>query len=108
MVVRVFGTPADLDAGTERWLFMPPGMALPQGPSGQMALQTTCAFLMAGMAFLLLTLPPGNKGAANAAGYLGSGNGFAEALSRFGLRYADETVKDWEDLRRSRKLSKNP
>jgi hypothetical protein len=42
------------------------------------------------------------------AGYLGSGNGFAEALGRFGLRYADQTVKDWEDLRRSRKLSKNP
>ena len=42
------------------------------------------------------------------AGYLGSGGGFAEALSRFGLKYADQTVKDWEDLRRSRKVSKNP
>ena len=42
------------------------------------------------------------------AGYLGSGNGFAEALGRFGLHYADQTVKDWEDLRRSRKLPKNP
>ena len=42
------------------------------------------------------------------AGYLGSGNGFAEALGRFGLAYADQTVKDWEDLRRSRKLPKNP
>jgi uncharacterized protein (DUF2252 family) len=39
------------------------------------------------------------------AGYLGSGGGFAEALSRFGLKYADQTVKDWEALRRSRKLS---
>jgi uncharacterized protein (DUF2252 family) len=39
------------------------------------------------------------------AGYLGSGNGFAEALGRFGLLYADQTVKDWEALRRSRKLS---
>lgn len=39
------------------------------------------------------------------AGYLGSGNGFAEALGRFGLLYADQTEKDWEALRRSRKLS---
>jgi uncharacterized protein (DUF2252 family) len=42
------------------------------------------------------------------AGYLGAGDGFAEALARFGLAYADQTIKDWEDLRRSRKLSKNP
>ncbi|MGD0628893.1 MAG: DUF2252 domain-containing protein [Terracidiphilus sp.] len=41
------------------------------------------------------------------AGYLGSGNGFAEALSKFGLLYADQTEKDWQDLRRSRKLSPN-
>jgi uncharacterized protein (DUF2252 family) len=39
------------------------------------------------------------------AGYLGSGDGFAEALSRFGLLYADQTEKDWEALRRARKLS---
>jgi uncharacterized protein (DUF2252 family) len=39
------------------------------------------------------------------AGYLGSGDGFAEALGRFGLAYADQTQKDWEDLRRSRKVS---
>jgi len=71
--VRLFGTPTDADAGTERWLFMPPGMSLPQGPSGQMALQTACAFLMAGIAFLLLTLSRENKAAANAAGYLGAG-----------------------------------
>jgi hypothetical protein len=38
------------------------------------------------------------------AGYLGSGNGFAEALGSFGLAYADQTEKDWEALRRSRKL----
>ena len=38
------------------------------------------------------------------AGYLGSGDGFAEALAKFGLLYADQTEKDWEDLRRSRKL----
>ena len=41
-------------------------------------------------------------------GYLGSGNGFAEALASFGLLYADQTEKDWEQLRRSRKLQANP
>jgi uncharacterized protein (DUF2252 family) len=40
------------------------------------------------------------------AGYLGSGGGFAEALGRFGLLYADQTEKDWENLRRSRKMPK--
>lgn len=34
------------------------------------------------------------------AGYLGSGGGFAEALSKFGLLYADQTEKDWQALRR--------
>jgi uncharacterized protein (DUF2252 family) len=38
------------------------------------------------------------------AGYLGSGDGFAEALGKFGLLYADQTEKDWEALRRSRHL----
>src|SRR5579859_3754805 len=33
-------------------------------------------------------------------GYLGSGGGFAEALAKFGALYADQTVKDWEDLKR--------
>jgi uncharacterized protein (DUF2252 family) len=37
------------------------------------------------------------------AGYLGSGDGFAEALAKFGSLYADQTEKDWEGLRRSRK-----
>jgi uncharacterized protein (DUF2252 family) len=37
------------------------------------------------------------------AGYLGSGDGFAEALAKFGTLYADQTEKDWEGLRRSRK-----
>ncbi len=37
------------------------------------------------------------------AGYLGSGDGFAEACARFGLLYADQTEKDWQDLRRLRK-----
>ncbi|MGO9338397.1 MAG: DUF2252 domain-containing protein [Terracidiphilus sp.] len=41
------------------------------------------------------------------AGYLGSGTRFAEALSKFGLLYADQTEKDWQDLRRSRKLAPN-
>jgi len=38
------------------------------------------------------------------AGYLGSGEGFVEALGKFGFLYADQTEKDWENLRRSRKL----
>jgi uncharacterized protein (DUF2252 family) len=37
------------------------------------------------------------------AGYLGSGDGFAEACAKFGSLYADQTEKDWRDLRRSRK-----
>ena len=37
------------------------------------------------------------------AGYLGSGDGFAEAIARFGRLYADQTEKDWEELRRSGK-----
>lgn len=75
IAVRVFGATSevDVDVGTERWLFMPPGMSLPQGPSGQMAVQTACAFLMAGVAFLLLTLPSKNTSTASTAGYLGAG-----------------------------------
>jgi len=41
------------------------------------------------------------------AGYLGSGGGFAEVLAKFGSLYADQTEKDWEDLKRSRKAGKN-
>jgi uncharacterized protein (DUF2252 family) len=41
-------------------------------------------------------------------GYLGSGDGFAEALGKFGAIYADQTEKDWQDLRRSRKVEKKP
>jgi uncharacterized protein (DUF2252 family) len=37
------------------------------------------------------------------AGYLGSGDGFAQALAKFGCAYADQTEKDWEDLCRTRK-----
>jgi len=39
------------------------------------------------------------------AGYLGSGDGFAQALAKFGSHYADQTEKDWEELRRSVKTS---
>jgi uncharacterized protein (DUF2252 family) len=45
-------------------------------------------------------------------GYLGGGSGFAEALADFGVAYADQTEKDWQDLRRSMRLAgsrgKNP
>ena len=37
------------------------------------------------------------------AGYVGSGDGFAQALGKFGTAYADQTEKDWEELRKSRK-----
>jgi uncharacterized protein (DUF2252 family) len=37
------------------------------------------------------------------AGYLGSGDGFADALSKFGSLYADQTEKDWKELCRSAK-----
>ncbi len=37
------------------------------------------------------------------AGYLGNGDGFAQALAKFGVLYADQTEKDCEDLRRSGK-----
>ena len=37
------------------------------------------------------------------AGYIGSGEGFAEALSKFGAAYADQTEKDWQTLRRTMK-----
>ena len=38
------------------------------------------------------------------AGYVGVGNGFAEALAGFGARYADRTEKDWEQLKKSGKI----
>jgi uncharacterized protein (DUF2252 family) len=40
------------------------------------------------------------------AGYVGTGDGFAEALGKFGAAYADQTEKDWESLCRSRKAGK--
>jgi uncharacterized protein (DUF2252 family) len=42
------------------------------------------------------------------AGYLGSGDGFAETMGKFGSLYADQTEKDWNELRRSRKAAKEP
>jgi uncharacterized protein (DUF2252 family) len=39
-------------------------------------------------------------------GYLGSGESFAEALAAFGSLYADQTEKDWKELRRARKAGK--
>jgi uncharacterized protein (DUF2252 family) len=38
-------------------------------------------------------------------GYIGSGDGFAEALAKFGCAYADQTEKDWNELKRSGKAS---
>jgi uncharacterized protein (DUF2252 family) len=35
------------------------------------------------------------------AGYIGDGDGFAEALAKFGSLYADQTEKDWKELCRS-------
>jgi uncharacterized protein (DUF2252 family) len=40
------------------------------------------------------------------AGYLGSGETFAQALAKFGSLYADQTEKDWQSLRRSTKVEK--
>jgi uncharacterized protein (DUF2252 family) len=42
------------------------------------------------------------------AGYLGSGDGCAESLGKFGAIYADQTEKDWQDLCRSRKSGTKP
>ncbi len=40
------------------------------------------------------------------AGYIGSGSAFAVALAKFGAAYADQTEKDWEELRRSSRVRK--
>jgi uncharacterized protein (DUF2252 family) len=34
------------------------------------------------------------------AGYIGTGNRFAQALAKFGIAYADQTEKDWRELRK--------
>ncbi len=40
------------------------------------------------------------------AGYIGTGDAFAEAIAQFGIAYADQTEKDWEELKRSGKEAK--
>ena len=40
------------------------------------------------------------------AGYVGSGTAFAEAIASFAEAYADQTVKDWEQLKRSGKAKR--
>ncbi len=40
------------------------------------------------------------------AGYIGTGNAFPEAIAEFGIAYADQTVKDWEELKRSGRAKK--
>src|SRR5580658_3967434 len=40
------------------------------------------------------------------AGYIGNGEAFAEAVAAFGVAYADQTEKDWEQLKRSSKAPK--
>ncbi|MFY9852998.1 MAG: DUF2252 domain-containing protein [Terracidiphilus sp.] len=42
------------------------------------------------------------------AGYIGSGDGFAEALAKFGSLYADQTERDWQELCRSGKAGEKP
>ena len=42
------------------------------------------------------------------AGYLGSGQGFAQSIGEFGALYADQTEKDWQDLCRSRRVARRP
>jgi len=42
------------------------------------------------------------------AGYIGSGSRFAQALGRFGVLYANQTEKDWQDLRKSGRVEKKP
>jgi uncharacterized protein (DUF2252 family) len=42
------------------------------------------------------------------AGYIGAGDGFAEALAKFGSLYADQTEKDWNELKRSGKAGRKP
>jgi uncharacterized protein (DUF2252 family) len=39
-------------------------------------------------------------------GYIGNGNAFAEAIAAFGEAYADQTVKDWGQLKRSGKAKR--
>ncbi len=40
------------------------------------------------------------------AGYIGTGSRFAQALARFGVAYANQTQKDWQELRKSGRAGK--
>ncbi len=40
------------------------------------------------------------------AGYIGSGTRFSQALGRFGVAYANQTEKDWQELRRKQGTGK--
>jgi uncharacterized protein (DUF2252 family) len=40
------------------------------------------------------------------AGYIGTGDAFAEAIAEFGIVYAEQTEKDWEELKRSGRAKK--
>jgi uncharacterized protein (DUF2252 family) len=40
------------------------------------------------------------------AGYIGTGDAFAEAIAEFSIAYADQTNKDWEELKRSGRAKK--
>ena len=40
------------------------------------------------------------------AGYIGTGSRFAECLARFGVAYANQTEKDWQELRKSGRAGK--
>lgn len=37
------------------------------------------------------------------AGYIGAGDGFAAAIAKFAALYADQSEKDWQALRRTKK-----
>jgi uncharacterized protein (DUF2252 family) len=41
-------------------------------------------------------------------GYLGEGHGFTEAITEFGLAYAGQTEKDWDELKAAKKAKKLP
>jgi uncharacterized protein (DUF2252 family) len=41
------------------------------------------------------------------AGYIGSGNRFALALAKFGIAYANQTEKDWQELRKSGRVQQS-
>jgi uncharacterized protein (DUF2252 family) len=40
------------------------------------------------------------------AGYIGTGDAFVEAIAEFGAAYANQTVKDWEELKKSGRAKK--